>query len=239
MPTLRYAVSTPHCHPDPVFQPPRSRSLPRAKSRGSPSLVGSGRALGVTALLILMALPIGAVAQDTPPGLVEVREGGRKGFWLGLGVGAGGESYDLQPSTGYSNVLYRPTISLRLGGTVSQHLRLGGEVLSWINENGPAVESLTSALFVAQFYPVASTGFYLKGGLGIGRNAVDFEDGYGTGDTGFAGLVGAGYELRLGRRIYLNPVVDLVGHRYSDRLGGSYRERLVNFGLGILLQTGR
>ncbi len=39
-------------------------------------------------------------------------------------------------------------------------------------------------------------------------------------------------------RVYLNPVIDFVGHRYSDRLGGSYRERLVNFGLGILLQTG-
>jgi hypothetical protein len=171
--------------------------------------------------------------------LVEVREGGRRGFWLGLGLGAGGESYDFQPGPGYSEVLYRPTISLRLGGTVSQHLRLGGEVLSWINENGPAVESLSSALFVAQFYPVASTGLYLKGGLGIGRNAVDFEDGSGTGDTGFAGLVGAGYELRLGRRVYLNPVIDFVGHRYGNRLGGSYRERLVNFGLGILLQTGR
>jgi hypothetical protein len=232
MPTLPYAVSTHSCHPDPE----------RSEGEGAEPVFQTTRFLcsfGVTALLILMALPIDAVAQDAPPGLVEVREGGRKGFWLGLGVGAGGESYDLQPRAGYSDVLYRPTISFRLGGTVSQHLRLGGEVLSWINENGPAVESLTSALFVAQFYPVASTGFYLKGGLGIGRNAVDFEDGYGTGDTGFAGLVGAGYELRLGRRFYLNPVIDLVGHRYSDRLGGSYRERLVNFGLGILLQTGR
>ena len=216
MPTLRRALLTPACHPG---------RLPCS--------------LGVTALLILMALPTVAAAQNTPPGLVEVREGGRHGFWLGLGVGAGGESYDIRPGNGYSDVLYRPTISLRLGGTVSQHLRLGGEVLSWINENGPAVESLSSALFVAQFYPAASTGFYLKGGLGIGRNAVEFEDGYGTGDTGFAGLVGAGYELRLGRRIYLNPVVDLVGHTYNSRQGGSYRERLVNFGLGILLQTGR
>jgi hypothetical protein len=216
MPSLRYAVSTPPRYPERLFC-----------------------FVGVTALLILMSLPIAAVAQKAPDGLVEVREGGRKGFWLGLGIGAGGESYDLQPSAGYRDVLYRPTISLRLGGTVNQHLRLGGEVLSWINENGPAVESLTSALFVAQFYPAASTGLYLKGGVGIGRNAVDFDDGYGTGDTGFAGLVGAGYELRLGRRIYLNPVVDLVGHRYGNRLGGSYRERLVNFELGILLQTGR
>jgi hypothetical protein len=135
--------------------------------------------------------------------------------------------------------LYRPTVSFRIGGTVSQQLRLGGEVLSWINESGPAVESLTSALFVAQFYPISSAGLYLKGGLGIGRNAVDFDDGYDEADTGFAGLIGAGYELRLGRRFFLNPVIDLVGHRYSNGLIGDYQERLVNFGLGIMLQTGR
>jgi len=192
----------------------------------------------MTVLLVLLSFPMDAAAQKTPEGLVEVRDGGRHGFWLGVGVGAGGESFGVQSGPGYSDVLYRPTISVRLGGTVSQHLRLGGEVLSWINENGPAVESLSSALFVAQVYPIASTGFYLKGGVGIGRNAVQFEDGFDTGDTGFAGLVGAGYELRLGRRIYLNPVIDFVGHSYSDRFDGSYKERLVNFGLGILLQTG-
>jgi hypothetical protein len=122
---------------------------------------------------------------------------------------------------------------------VSQHLRLGGEVLSWINDVGPAVESLSSALFIAQLYPFASSGFYVKGGLGIGRNAVDFDDGFDQGDTGFAGLIGAGYELRLSRRFYLNPTIDLVGHRYDDGVVGDYRERLVNFGLGIVLQTGR
>jgi hypothetical protein len=180
-----------------------------------------------------------AAAQEPPEGLIEVRESSRKGFWLGFGLGAGGESYDLGSSSGYSGVLYRPTISLRLGGTVSQRLRLGGEVLSWINEVGPAVESLTSALFIAQFYPIKRSGLYLKGGFGIGRNAVQFDDGYDEGDTGFAGLVGAGYELRLGRRFYLNPTIDLVGHRYDDGRFGDYRERLVNFGLGILLQTSR
>lgn len=191
-------------------------------------------------LSLALAFPPGLVtAQEPPEGLVEVRESSRRGFWLGLGLGAGGESYDLQSSTGYSEVLYRPTVSFRLGGTVSQHLRLGGEVLSWINDVGPAVESLSSALFVAQVYPWANSGLYFKGGLGIGRNAVDFDDGYDEGDTGFAGLVGAGYELRLGRRVFLNPVIDLVGHRFSNPLVGDYRERLVNFGLGIVLQTGR
>jgi hypothetical protein len=179
-------------------------------------------------------------AQQPPPGLVEVRDGGRRGFWFGLGLGAGGESNDLAAAAGrdYSDLFYQPTISLRAGGTVGNHWRLGGEILSWINEEGDAVESLSSALFVAQLYPFRSAGLYLKGGLGIGRNAVDFDYGFDVGDTGFAGLVGAGLELRLGRHIYLNPAVDLVGHTYDARAGGSYRERLVNFGLGVLVQPG-
>jgi hypothetical protein len=196
-------------------------------------------AVAPTATIALLLFVSPVIAQHPPDGLVEVRESSRKGLWLGLGFGAGGESYDLTPSTGYSDVLYRPTVSFRIGGTVSQHLRLGGEVLSWINEVGPAVESLSSGLFIAQLYPFSRSGLYFKGGLGIGRNAVHFEDGYDEGDTGFAALVGAGYELRLGRRFFLNPSVDLVSHRYDNHSIGDYRERLVNFGLGLLLQIGR
>jgi hypothetical protein len=188
--------------------------------------------------IALTAFPLESFAQQPPPGLVEVKEGTRKGFWFGLGLGVGGESNDVG-SPGYSDLFYQPTISLRAGGTVGSNLRLGGEVLSWFDEEGDAVASLSSALFVAQFYPLGSAGLYLKGGLGIGRNAIDFNDGFNVGDTGFAGLLGAGYELRLGRRLYLNPVVDLVGHSYSGRLGGGYTERLVNFGLGVLFQSGK
>lgn len=191
----------------------------------------------VTALVVLVGTV--AVAQDAPRGLALVHEGGRHGFWGALGVGAGGESFDVRDGLGYSDQLYRPTVSLRLGGTVGQNVRLGGEVLSWINENGDATESLTSFLFVGQLYPLESSGLYLKGGAGVGRNAVDFNDGYGVGDTGFAGLLGAGWELRVGRRWYLNPAVDLVEHHYTGRGGDDYRERVVNFGLGILFQSGR
>lgn len=199
--------------------------------------------LGVTLGLLAVSVgitspPVTAFAQQAPPGLVEVKEGTRRGFWFGLGLGAGGESND-GAGPGYSDLFYQPTISLRAGGTVGSNLRLGGEVLSWFDEEGDAVASLSSLLFVAQFYPLSSAGFYLKGGLGIGRNAIDFDDGFNVGDTGFAGLLGAGYELRLGRRIYLNPTVDLVGHSYSGRLGGGYTERLVNFGLGVLFQAGK
>ncbi|HKU60962.1 MAG TPA: outer membrane beta-barrel protein [Gemmatimonadales bacterium] len=182
----------------------------------------------VTALVVFAA---GVAAGQAAPG--------RAGFWGAFGIGAGGEAYDLQDGFGYSEQLYRPTFSLRLGGTVNQHVRLGGEMLSWINQNGDAIESLTSALFIGQVYPFGSSGLYLKGGAGLGRNAVDFPDGSGLGDTGFAGLLGAGLEMRVSRRWYLNPTVDLVQHSYTGRGIDNYRERLVTFGMSILFQNGR
>jgi hypothetical protein len=189
--------------------------------------------------ITLIAFPLHSLAQQPTPGLVEVKEeGGRRGLWLGLGLGAGGESNDVA-GPGYSDLFYQPTVSFRAGGTVGSHLRLGGEILSWFDEQGDAVASLSSLLFVAQFYPLSAAGFYLKGGLGLGRSALDFDYGYNVGDTGFAGLVGAGFELRMGRHFYLNPTVDLVGHSYSAAPGFNYTERLVNFGLGVLFQSGK
>jgi hypothetical protein len=194
----------------------------------------------LTGLAALVGLPYSpALAQETPRGLVEVRGGGRAGFWGALGLGAGGESFDLRDGAGYATPLYRPTVSLRLGGTVSQQLRLGGEILAWIDDQGDRTETLSSFLFITQFYPLTEAGLYLKGGLGLGRNEVDFDDGFGVGDTGFAGLLGTGWEVRVGRRIYLNPVIDLVQHAYTGRGGDRYRERLVNLGFGVLFQSGR
>jgi hypothetical protein len=196
---------------------------------------------GALAAAAILLLTDAAAAQEAPPGLVEVHESGRRGFWGALGVGAGGEAFDLRDGAGYSDELYRPTVSLRLGGTPSRYLRLGGEILGWIDDHGRETESVTSLLFITQFYPAPSTGLYLKGGLGLGRNEVDFHDGFGfgVGDTGFAGLLGAGWEVRVGRRIYLNPAIDLVEHRYAGRGGDRYRERIANFGVGVLFQSGR
>ena len=193
-------------------------------------------ALGAAAILFLGGA---AAAQNAPRGLVEVSDRGRHGFWGALGVGAGGEAFDLRDGAGYSGELYRPTISLRFGGTPTRYVRLGGELQGWIDDQGSRTESLTSLLFITQFYPAPATGLYLKGGLGLGRSEVDFDDGFGIGDTGFAGLVGAGWEVRVGRRLYLNPAVDLIQHRYTGRGGDRYRERIVNFGIGVLFQSGR
>jgi hypothetical protein len=194
----------------------------------------------VTAAAAILLLGGAAAAQEAPRGLVEVQDdSGRHGFWGALGLGAGGEAFDLRDGLGYSGDLYRPTVSLRLGGTPTRYLRLGGEILGWIDDQGRQTESITSFLFISQLYPVPQAGLYLKGGLGLARSQVDFDDGFGVGDTGFAGSIGAGWELRIGRRFYINPAVDLVQQRYTGRGGDRYRERVVNFGVGVLFQSGR
>jgi len=152
---------------------------------------------------------------------------------------AGGEAFDLRDGLGYSSDLYRPTISLRLGGTPDPHLRLGGELSAWIDDHGDRTESLSNLLFIGQLYPAASTGLYLKGGLGIARNEVDFDQGFGVGDTGFAGSIGAGWEVRVGKNWFINPGVDLTEQRYTGRGGDRYRERILNFGVNVLFQSAR
>jgi hypothetical protein len=191
-------------------------------------------------LLIGTTVLASATWAQTPRGLVEVSEGGRAGFWTALGLGAGAESYDLRDGLGYSSTLTEPTLSFRLGGTLGQHWRLGGEALVWFHSVPGGTESLSSFLLVGQWYPMRAAGFYLKGGAGLGRNGVDFNNGFGTANVGFAVLGGAGWEIPVSRRFALVPAVDLAQHFYNgDRFNPGYRERLVQVGLGVLFQTGR
>jgi len=84
---------------------------------------------GVTAGALLLFLGGAAAAQETSAGPARLQDSPRAGFWGALGFGAGGEAFDLRDGLGYSEDLYRPTVSLRLGGTPGKYLRLGGEVL--------------------------------------------------------------------------------------------------------------
>jgi len=194
----------------------------------------------LAALLIGTGAAASVAAAQTPRGLTVVNEGERQGFWAALGLGAGAESYDLRDGFGYSSTLTEPTVSIRLGGTINQHWRLGGEALVWFHDVPGGTESMSSFLVIGQWYPMTRAGFYLKGGAGLARNGVDFSDGFGSADVGFAALGGAGWELPLSRRFALVPEVNLAQHFYGgDRFNPGYRERLVQFGLGVLVQTGR
>lgn len=198
----------------------------------------------ISALTLAIAL-LGVAAVQSPleaqrkrPGIVERDDPARRGFWLSLGLGAGQERLNLNgDDLGYSDPLTKPTLSLRLGGTPSESFRLGVEAFAWFNENGDAMETLSSLMLIGQLYPAPNLGFHLRGGGGISRSAVEYDFFDSTGDTGLAATVGAGWELPLGRNVALVPSVDLHQQWYDG--SGGYRERLVNFGLSIQFQSGR
>jgi hypothetical protein len=157
----------------------------------------------------------------------------RQGFWLAAGVGAGSESFDANDGLGWSDDKGGGIAYLKLGGTVSQSLRLGAEGNIWGSryQRQGYDRSLASILFIAQWYPAARSDFWLRGGVGWARDNLTL---YGaTGDltsheNGTALALGLGYDFRVARDISITPTLDFQGQRYD-----SHDERLISLGIGV------
>jgi hypothetical protein len=160
-------------------------------------------------------------------------------LWLSLGVGAGGESYAvpsaLQP---YSDTRIRPTLSIAVGGTVGQQVRLGLEGFAWFNPSHNGVtESVSTLMLGGRFYPSSGTDLYLHLAGGVGRYGQDATDGYCgcsstlVSDVGLAWSIGGGLELPVGRGLSFGPAVELVRMNVTGPDG--YRERVINFGFSL------
>ncbi len=193
--------------------------------------------LSVLATAVLLVLPSALDAQRRR-GIRESGggEGSRAGFWGSVGVGMGAQSFRFAGDEGFGPVLYQPTAALALGGTINSSFRVGAEGQAWINAMGSDVESMASAMLIAQWYPIKTAGVFLKGGAGIGRTGLDRADGTSSADIGFATTLGVGAELRMGRTMFMVPSVTWVYHVYQNPGEAAYRARVVNFGLALLFQ---
>jgi len=209
----------------------------------------SKAAVSLLALALIAGLASTADAQRRR-GLVEVTpRGGRHGFWLNLGIGAGTDSYKFADEDSYSDGLTRPAFSIRLGGTVSPSLRLGAELTGWADTftddlGERQTQYLAGLLLIGQFYPARDLGLFIKGGAGVSRSGVDVYGPFDAHEDGFAWTAGLGYEIKLGRTLFLTPTLDLLQHRSEsrDELGVSQPalyERLVTFGVALTIQPGR
>jgi hypothetical protein len=165
--------------------------------------------------LLTALLSIPASAQANPQT--------RQGFWIAFGLGAGSLGCDDcgdERETGTN-------INLRMGGTLSQRLILGGEVNIWTKTEGDVSLSTGHIGPVILFYPSATGGFFLKGGLGLANTS--FELGSLTiEEQGMGITLGLGYDARVGRNFALTPYFDILSSSYD---GGSLNQ--VAFGLGF------
>lgn len=188
-------------------------------------------------VVVVTALAVSPLlAQHRRPGIRESGPDGRSGFWGVLALGAGYEQVNFRnDGIGYSDPLGRGVVALRLGGTVSPHVRLGGEVGAWVNEDRELTETVGGLMLVGQFYPWERNGFFLKAGAGLGRSALTDDFGTLDEDSGFVGALGAGWDIRLGRRVFLVPTVDFAAYTF-DGNGGDYDERITSISIGIAYQ---
>ncbi len=207
------------------------------------------RTLRVSAFAaLLVAGAVGSAAAQRR-GLIEISDySTRHGLWLNIGGGYGEESFSFGNGD-YSNTVGKGTFTLAMGGTPDRHLRLGGEVTAWTNPttgldadgNVQRIrETFAALMVVGQFYPIDNAGLFLKGGVGYAWSGKTLTDYSGPGTTvsegGLATAFGVGYEVRLGRRLWLTPRAELLQGRFEKRGDATLHERVANFAVGLTFQ---
>lgn len=163
----------------------------------------------VATMLTLMAvLASPAEAQDKHT---------RRGFWAGFGAGGGWSS---SPSFIVDDDRLRGgSAYLRMGGTVSPQFLVGGETIVWWREEGDFAngDGLTDIARVnvtvsALVYPGSELDLFVKAGFGV----ASVEEGPGIDAEGVGTTLGVGYDIRLGRNLYLTPNFDTMVHWLPD-----------------------
>jgi len=149
------------------------------------------------------------------PAQVQTGPQSRDGFWFGLGLGYGalcGDDCDRRSGSGSGH--------FKLGGTVSRRVLVGFESNIWVKDEGGATLSQINGSGVLYFYPYRNAGFHLKGGFGFARATVVFGlTGGGTlesTETGVGGVLGLGYDLRVGGNVSAVPFFNYLRGRYNS-----------------------
>lgn len=140
----------------------------------------------LTIAAVVALLPSRAEAQDRPQT--------RDGFWFNGGAGFGSlgcRTCDVRRSA--------VALALGVGGTLNQKVLLGASIDAWASDG--TVAALLARL---RFYPSGTSGFFLTGGLGLGKWQADATD-FNPSDAGTAELIGLGYDVRVSPNLSVTP----------------------------------
>lgn len=194
-----------------------------------------------TAGLSVVFVPIGATAQErtsapdryvideartSVPPLTTQTAGesapARAGFWASGGPGGGVSD---EASAGFG--LY-----LRMGGTVSDHVLVGGEVLGIVDSSASVVATLGNVTASAMIDPGSPGGWLLKAGVGVASFTTRVKDLDFTGtDEGFGITLGIGNDIRIGSNLWLTPNVDILVQSFDGFADSTIF--MATLGLGI------
>lgn len=135
----------------------------------------------------------------------------RRGFWFSGGLGYG--SLGCDDCGGREGGL---SGGIQLGGSVTPKVLLGGGTTGWTKSEGAATLTVGTVVALVRFYPSATGGFFLIGGLGLGTIHAEV-GGFGSEtETGGGALLGLGYDIRVGQNVSLTPFWNGFAARTSN-----------------------
>jgi hypothetical protein len=160
----------------------------------------------------------------------------RQGFWIGFGFGYGSSNVSCD-GCGSSSRESGGAGFVKLGGTLSDKVLLGGEINAWTKSSGGLTAELGNVSFAGYLYPQPKSGFFVKGGVGFASTRLHNS---GTASaTGFGFVVGLGYDIRVGTNISITPVGNFYFGSDGDlkesgtTLETGWKHNVYDFGLGI------
>ena len=160
----------------------------------------------------------------------------RQGFWIGFGLGAGSAGASC---TGCSSEReFGLSGYFRAGGTVTPNLLIGGETNGWYKSESALTQHVGVLTGVVYFYPMPTSGLYLKGGAGLMTYRAD-DDVDELTATGLGVQFGLGYDFRLGGNFSLTPFGNFLVAFGADAkfdgisLGENLNPNVFQFGLGL------
>jgi hypothetical protein len=172
-------------------------------------------------------------------GRPESRSLRRGRYFASFGLGVGSEAISVGAPGVHSPWRIRPSATFAAGVSVGQALRVGFDGFSWFNATDDGVEAVLTAMFGTRLYPLPANGLYLHAGVGVGRygllhdlvNEYYCECASTSTEVGWAYSLGAGYDVPVGRGLWMGPVVEMI--RFNVPGPDGYRERVVYFGISL------
>lgn len=164
----------------------------------------------------------------------------REGFWIGFGFGYGSSSLSCGSGCSFSSSSKGGGGAgfLKMGGTLSPKVLLGGEVNAWVKDVSGTTEEVGNVSAAVYFYPAPASGFFLKGGAGFASYMLR-NGGSSISASGFGLIAGLGYDIRVGRMISLTPTGNFYFGSDGDLKDGStvvipsVKHTVFDIGLGI------
>jgi hypothetical protein len=171
---------------------------------------------------ILTALALATLA---PAASAQGHPQTRQGFWIGFGLGYASLSYSCSGCSGSEGGL---SGYLKMGGTVSPKLLIGGETNAWVkSQNGTTVTAGNTSA-AAYFFPSPSSGLFLRGGIGVATLSAS-SGGSSASQSGFGVTFGLGYDVRVGTNMSITPVAN---YNWGN-LGSGVKQNVFQIAVGL------